>query len=85
VRLRNRRPATREQLIRGYLALAYVAGTIAGFTVSLTVGFAVLAVLSLLMGAVVWLIGQDDEPSTLRGDGSITIPTESSHQVGRLP
>lgn len=63
MRIKRRLPATREQIIRGWLTLAWLAGIVAGFTVSLTVGFAAAAVLSLLMAGVAIWLGQDDEAS----------------------
>jgi hypothetical protein len=61
MRITRRPPATREQIIRIWLALAWLAGVVAGFTVSVTIGLATLAALSLLMAGIALWLGQDDE------------------------
>jgi hypothetical protein len=61
MRITRRPPATREQIVRGWLTITWLAGVVAGFTVSLTIGLAALAGLSLLMAGIALWLGQDDE------------------------
>jgi hypothetical protein len=65
----RRKPVTREQTIRGYLTLAYLAAVAGGFVVFGWAGLFVLAVASLVMAAVAWVLGHD-EPTEAERDAS---------------